>query len=285
VRVIISTDAANEVDDQYAIVHELLTPQFIIKGVVASHFRDRAPLSMEKSYTAVTNLLELTGFTDCVPALRGAAKPLPDETNAIPSAGADLIIREALSDDPRPLYILCFGPLTDMASALLKRPEIAARLTAVWSGGGAYPSGGWECNLSNDINAANVVFQSPMPFWQVPSNVYSEVHVGTAELCLKVKNCGKIGDYLFNNVLRFNKAKSKSIGWPHGEDWTLGDSPGISLLMDPQGHTDLFDMVPAPRVNTGMKYIPETGARKIRVYSHIDGLFILEDMFAKLQLD
>ncbi|HEX8323893.1 MAG TPA: hypothetical protein VF595_08255 [Tepidisphaeraceae bacterium] len=38
VRVIISTDAANEIDDQYAIVHALLTPQLIIKGIVSAHF-------------------------------------------------------------------------------------------------------------------------------------------------------------------------------------------------------------------------------------------------------
>lgn len=49
VRVIVSTDAANEVDDAYAIVHALLTPQFIMKGIVAAHFKDRVPQSMEKS--------------------------------------------------------------------------------------------------------------------------------------------------------------------------------------------------------------------------------------------
>ena len=34
VRVIIDTDAKNEADDQFAIVHALLTPQFIIKGII-----------------------------------------------------------------------------------------------------------------------------------------------------------------------------------------------------------------------------------------------------------
>lgn len=285
VRVIIDSDAANEVDDQYAIVHALLTPQFIIKGIVAAHFRDRVPHSMKKSYAEINRLLELSGFKGVVPAFRGAAKPLATETNAVPSAGADLIVREAMSDDPHPLYVLCFGPLTDVASAYLQHPEIAGRFTVVWSGGAAYPGGGWEYNLSSDPKAANVVFQSPIPLWQVPANVYSEVRVGTAELMLKVKPCGKIGDYLFENMMRFNEAKKDSKGWPRGEDWTLGDSPAISLLMNTNAHTDFFKMMPAPRFDEHLKYVREPDARKIRVYTHVDGRVILADMFAKLQLN
>jgi inosine-uridine nucleoside N-ribohydrolase len=284
-RVIISSDAANEVDDQYAIVHALLTPQFIIKGIVAAHFRDRRPQSLEKSYVEIVRLLELTGFKEAIPALRGAAKPLANETNANASEGADLIVREAMADDSHPLYVICFGPLTDVASAYLQHPEIAGRLTVVWSGGGAYPAGGWEYNLSSDPNAANVVFQSPINFWQVPANVYSQVRVGTAELFLKVKPCGKIGDYLVENMMRFNEAKKDSKGWPRGEDWTLGDSPAISLLMNTNAHTDFFDMIPAPRIGADLKYGDWSGTRKIRVYNHVDGRVVLEDMFAKLQLN
>jgi len=45
VRVIISSDAANEVDDQYAIVHALLTPQFIIKGKRTQEINSAGKLS------------------------------------------------------------------------------------------------------------------------------------------------------------------------------------------------------------------------------------------------
>jgi hypothetical protein len=64
----------------------------------------------------------------------------------------------------------------------------------------------------------------------------------------------------------------------------LGDSATISPLLDPQGHTDVFDAVAAPRIGADMKYVPVAAARKIRFYRHIDGRFILEDLFAKLQL-
>jgi inosine-uridine nucleoside N-ribohydrolase len=36
-RVIINTDAKNEADDQYAIVHALLTPSFELHGIIAAN--------------------------------------------------------------------------------------------------------------------------------------------------------------------------------------------------------------------------------------------------------
>lgn len=38
VRVIIDTDAKNEGDDDFAILHHLLTPQFDVRGICATHF-------------------------------------------------------------------------------------------------------------------------------------------------------------------------------------------------------------------------------------------------------
>ena len=50
VRLIINTDAKNEADDQYAIVHALLTPRFKIAGITAAHFGTRRTHnSMEES--------------------------------------------------------------------------------------------------------------------------------------------------------------------------------------------------------------------------------------------
>lgn len=284
VRVIVSTDAANEIDDAYAIVHALLTPQFIVKGVVAAHFKDRVSQSLEKSYEEVIRIVDLCGLTGRIPVLKGAVAPLIDERTPQESEGAELIVREALSDDSRPLYVLCGGPLTDVASAFLRNPEIASRITIVWSGGGPYPDNANEYNLSNDVNAVNVIFNSTMNVWQIPSNVYSMVRVGTAEVALKVRPCGTIGDYLYNAMIKFNDAKKHVKGWPRGEDWTLGDSPGISLILNPNQHTDYYEMSPAPVITADLKYKKTESNRRIRVYNHVDGRVVLEDFFAKLQL-
>ena len=38
VRMIVSTDCKNEADDQFALAHHLMTPMFIMKGIVPCHF-------------------------------------------------------------------------------------------------------------------------------------------------------------------------------------------------------------------------------------------------------
>lgn len=219
-----------------------------------------------------------------VSVLKGAATPLPDENTPVLSAGTELIIREALSDDSRPLYVICGGPLTDVASAYLSKPEIADKLTVIWSGGGPYPENANEFNLRSDVNSVNVIFSSPIMVWQIPSNVYSLVRVGTAEIALKVRPCGNIGKYLFDTLIKFNDDRRNVKGWPRGEDWTWGDSPAISLILNPKQDTDFYDMLRAPRITTDLKYEKCEENRPIRVYNFINGRIVLEDFFAKLQL-
>ena len=96
---------------------------------------------------------------------------MPDEQTPVELEGVDFLIEEAMKDDPF-LYTRFFqGCLADLASAYLKEPKIARRMTVVWIGGGPYPSGGFEFNLLQDIHAANVVFGSDLPLWQIPENV------------------------------------------------------------------------------------------------------------------
>ncbi len=285
VRVIISSDAANEVDDAYAIIHALLTPQFDVKGIIAAHFHDRVPLSMEKSYEEIVKIVKLAGFDQKVVVAKGAPHPLSTDSIIGLSTGTQLIIDEALKDDTHPLYVICGGPLTDVARSLMEKPEIADKMTVIWSGGGPYGGNADEYNLSNDPLAANVVFASDVKFWQIPSDAYSMVRTTTAELAVKVRPYGKIGSYLFQSILDFNEKKKKSKGWPRGEDWTLGDSPAISLIMNPNRHTDKYREIIAPHISNKLTYESgQNNLRKIRVYEFIDGRTLLEDFFAKIQL-
>ena len=118
VRVIVNTDAKNEVDDQFAIVHALLSPSFRIAGIIPAHFgKEKSTHSMEDSRQEVDLLLDMLHMAGTIRVENGAAHALPDEITPVDSAGARLIIEEAMKDDPSPLYIAFLGPLTDMASA------------------------------------------------------------------------------------------------------------------------------------------------------------------------
>jgi len=284
-RVIISSDVKNEADDQYAIVHQLLTPMFDVRGIVAAHFESKAPgteTTMEKSYQELLTLMKAIDIDD-VPALRGCTAPLANEKATPESEGVDFIIREALRDDPRPLYVTCQGALTDIAAALNRCPEIGEKLTVVWIGGLPYPHGGEEFNLMQDVAAGRVLMASSAGVWQLPVNVYGTMEVTMAELAARVRPCGAVGRYLYDEMEEYNLHNDDAPGLRKGENWGLGDSPVVGALLQ-CGWRGNFHAEKAPYIADDMHYEPLPGAKEIRVYDSVDVRFILEDMYAKLKL-
>lgn len=282
-RVIINTDAKNEADDQFAIVHAVLTPMFDLRGLIAAHFGTRrTDRSMQESREEIDLLLDLLGQDGRLTVADGAPNAIPDEATPVDSAGARLIIdesRKATADDP--LYLAFLGPLTDMATAILLDPQIVHRdVIVIWIGGIAHdriePIEQPEFNLSNDIAAANVVFDSGITIWQVPRPVYSGVSVSYAELEEKIAGTSKLADYLIRQLVEWNAT------WHRGpiESRSLGDSPAVALMLYP--HSGRFATVPAPRFSIDGHYLPGSG-HPVQVCESVDVRFLLEDMFAKLR--
>jgi inosine-uridine nucleoside N-ribohydrolase len=277
-RVIIDTDAKNEADDQFAIVHALLSPSLDVHGLIAAHFgTSRSSRSMEESREEIDLLLDLMALEQQVTVANGAPTGIPDERTPLESAGAQLIIAESeLATPQEPLFVAFLGPLTDMASAILLDPGIVHRdVVVIWIGG-VESDPGVEFNLRNDIAAANVVYGSGITVWQVPSNVYSQVSVSYTELEEKIGGTSKLADYLISRMVEWNRTY-----WPEPiESRSLGDSPAISLMLYPRGGS--FRIIPAPRFGREGHYLPGSG-HPIRVVESVDVRFLLEDMFAKIR--
>lgn len=283
-RIIINTDAKNEADDQFAIVHALLSPTLDVRGIVPAHFGTRRTNeSLRESREEVDLLLRLMGREGQYVVADGAPHKLPDEQTPVPSAGSRLIIEESKKDEGT-LYVTFLGPLTDMASAILEDPEIQDRdVVVVWIGGP--PHGGViapshiEFNLSNDIESANVVMDSRIPVWQIPSTVYSMMSVTHLELENRVAPLGELGAYLTQQVIDFN-ATVENLAMDFR---SLGDSPAIGAVMNPRG--GVWRSFPAPRYDgEGQMLSPEPGRREIPVCESIDVRWLLEDMFHKLRV-
>ena len=284
IRVVISSDVSNEADDPFAIVHQLLTPIFDVRGVIAAHYEDKSRgdrQSMENSYRALTALMEAAGMTD-VPMLRGCAAPLAGEHDAPDAEGVRFLIDEALRDDPRPLYVTVQGALTDVAAALNRCPAIAGKMTVVWIGGAPYPQGGKEFNLMQDLAAARAVFGSNVALWQLPVSVYGTVEVTMAEMALKIRPCGAAGRYLYDLMEQYNLTTNEPYTLRKGESWNFGDSPVVAALLGCDWRQN-FHMEPAPALADDGRYLPG-GGRAVRVYDSVDVRFLLEDFFAKLAL-
>ena len=202
IRVIVTADAACEVDDQFTIAHQLMTSRFDIRALIAEHCEDPRTGTEPLAYKEIEKIVGLMGLTGAVNVLHGAEHPMPDEKTPIECEGARFIIEEALKDDPRPLFVVNQGPLTTLGSAITMNPEIASHFTVITIGGMPYPEGGWETNYRRDINSVNVVFKSNAEIWQVPFDVYTTMRVSLAALWNDVHPCGEIGKYLVENLTK-----------------------------------------------------------------------------------
>ncbi|OOM82274.1 pyrimidine-specific ribonucleoside hydrolase RihA [Clostridium puniceum] len=280
IRLIINSDAKNEADDQFAIVQALLSEKFIVKGIIGAHFGREN--SMIKSYEECKLIVKLTKQEGKFPVVKGSVKKMKSETEYEYSEGARLIVEEALKDDSHPLYIIFLGAITDMACALQEYPEIQDKVNIVWIGGGRYPEGSPEFNLGNDILAANIVFNSTANMWQIPSNAYKTMVASMAELMIKVKTQGELGNYLIQQMIEFINENIHIKPWINTEAWILGDSPAVGVLLEEQ--KGYYDIIEAPYVTEDFKYTYTGKNRDIRVYHTLNVRFILEDMFAKLEL-
>lgn len=309
IRVLIDTDCACEADDQYAVAHQLMTPKFDVVGITAAHFGgslfpEGVEESAGKSFAEAQKVVDLMGLQEQVKVYHGSTRMMADEKSPVDSEASRFIVEEAMRDDPRPLFVTVQGAITNVASALLMKPEIADRMTVIWIGGGAYPEGEWEYNACNDINAANAVMESSVELWQVPKNVYSLMKVSFATLYERVWPCGELGRYLVENMFQnVNQGwmgqmlpdrqekllkqgytlRGAKAAFPGGESWQLGDSPVVGLmLLEHDGH---YTVEGAPRFNpgSGTYQLRPENPRKIRVYNFVDSHFILDDFFAKIR--
>lgn len=277
IRVIIDTDAACEADDPYAIVQGLLSPKLIVRGIIAEHFNETG--SMERSYEEIKTIVSLMGLD--TPIYAGQKGKLSDDKEV--SEGVGFIIEEALSNDEKPLFVLCQGAITNVAKAIEVKPEIKDKITVIWIGthGILYGEPPFrEFNAGNDVEAANKLLTSGGEVWLVPSYVYTTITIGIAELKRRVEPCGAIGKHLYQNLVDYNY--SEYAGWTQGESWSLGDSPAIALAMNPG--CGRYEYVHAPRIEEDTKSVEDNTRPIVRVYKDVDSRYILEDMIAKLEL-
>jgi len=234
---VLDTDTYNEVDDQFAVVYAMLSPERItMDALYAAPFhndRSSGPADgMERSYQEILRLLERIEISPEGLVFRGSPTYLPDWDHPVESEAARDLIAKAMARDPEeePLYVAAIGAITNVASAILMEPEIIRRIVVVWLGGHALH---WhdtrEFNLWQDPQAARVIFDSGVPVMQIPvMGVCSHLHTTIPELEACVQGRGAIGDYLAETVKGYHAdhfAWSKviwdisAIAWLLNEAW------------------------------------------------------------------
>jgi inosine-uridine nucleoside N-ribohydrolase len=261
IRVIIDTDAKNEIDDQWAITLALLSGDRLqIEGFVAANYDNRhgGPEGIEKSYQEILLLLKKSGFTGEFPVYRGS-HPMRYNYEPSESEGVDFIIRKAMESSPSdPIWVVALGSATNLASAYLKQPEIIDRVVFFWHGRTRWPDKCWNFNVFGDRRAAITLFHAPVPLVLFDTGTYLTCPMEESEK--HVRPYGEIGKYLhdFRHTNPYFMRSDKGF-------FDLGD---IAALVDPD--LALWQEVSCPEIDPDLTYkFKGTKGKILRCY-HID---------------
>ena len=282
VRMVLDTDTYNEIDDQFAVVHALLSPEHLnVEALYAAPFHnnrsDNPEDGMEKSYDEILRLLDFLNVSADRFVYRGSRAFLADKAAPVHSdAATDMIERAMAKDSDEPLYVVAVGAITNVASAILIAPEIIKRIVIVWLGGNPlYWPHTREFNLMQDLQSAQVVLDCGVPFvWLPARGVVSHLHTTVAEMERYVQGRGKVGDYL---VQIFKDYSSDHFAWSK----VIWDISATAYLINPTWVPT--EIVHSPILTEAVTWSFDNSRHLMRVASSVNRDAIFRDLFEKLQ--
>lgn len=250
-KIIIDTDPGQ--DDAFAILLALASPEDLdILGICAVAGNVPLPWTARNAriICELADRREMRVYAGCEAPLKrklvtaehvhgktGLDGPvMPEPTMKLESQhGVDFII-ETLRREASGSVTLCpLGPLTNIAQAFLKAPDIVARVQEIVLMGGAYFEVGnitptAEFNIYVDPEAADIVFKSGVPLVVMPLDVTHKVVTNRARVeAFRAlgTNVGRVAAEWADFFERFDMAKYGSEGAP------LHDPCVIAYLLQP----------------------------------------------------
>ncbi|MDQ6882555.1 MAG: nucleoside hydrolase, partial [Pseudomonadota bacterium] len=256
VRAVIDTDAANEIDDQFALAWALLSPDKLqVEAVYAAPFSfahrraslpkapaDAPPFNppgagMVRSLDEILRVFERLGLDPAGRVFAGSEAYLTSVDQPLRSAAAEHLIALARSfPGAEPLYVVALGCVTNIASALLLAPDIVERIVVVWTSG--YPSHAPHVNdsfnLEQDVSASQVLLDSGVPHVYLPGfHVGAQLRLSLAEMERHVRGHGVIGDYLHELFTHNPLWAIFDIDRSRPYSWVIWDVICITWLIQP----------------------------------------------------
>ena len=281
-RVIMDTDTYNEIDDQFAIVQMMLSPaRLSVEAIYAAPFhnhRSSGPRDgMEQSYDEILRLLERLNIDPTDLVHKGVGAYVGSEKEAVEAPAVDdLIARARVSSPDDPLYVIVIAAISNVASAILKAPDIIDRIVVVWLGGHVLTLPDTrEFNLKQDVGGAQVLFDSGVPVVMVPCmGVTSHLHSTVPEIERYIEPNGDIGAFLTMRFKEYNdihKGWSKEIWDMAAVAWVLNADWGPSHLIS------------SPILTDQVTWSVDHSRHLIRYVHHIDRDAIMQDFIDKLE--
>lgn len=250
-KIIIDTDPGQ--DDAVAILLALASPELDILGITT--VAGNGPLTRTavnaRTICEVAKKPETKVFAGSIrPLLRPLVTAeevhgktgldgydLPASTMPLQAQhGVDFIAETLMREEPGTVTLCALGPLTNIASALIREPKIAERLKEiVLMGGGCFEGGNItpsaEFNIYVDPHAASVVFKSGIPITMMPLDVTHKV-LTTEKRIAAIRGIGTYVGEVVSAWLeffeRYDEAKYGTDGGP------LHDPNVIAYLLKPE---------------------------------------------------
>jgi inosine-uridine nucleoside N-ribohydrolase len=285
-RVVMDTDTFNEIDDQFAIVQMMLSPEKLdVEAIYAAPFLNKRADSpghgMELSYEEIFRILDRIGQKRDGFVFRGVTEYVGFEKQPREAPAVHHMIERARAGSPdNPLYIIAIGAISNVASALLLAPDIIDRTVVVWLGGNALD---WprsfrqnaEFNLKQDVGGAQVLFDCGVPVVLVPAmGVTSHLHSTVPEIERHIEPKGAIGAFL---AMRFKEYSDDHVGWSK----PIWDMAAVAWLLDPEWTPSY--LIPTPILTDDITWQSDPTRHTMRYVRHVDRDAILKDFIRKLE--
>ena len=250
-RIIIDTDPG--LDDAVAILFALAASEELeVLGLVAV----AGNLPLAQTERNARRVCELAGRLD-VPVYAGCARPilrplataervhretdrdrllLPDPTIALqPQHGVDFLVETLRATEPGTITLCALGPLTNIAMALAKAPEIAGTVRElVVMGGAAFELGNVtpaaEFNIHVDPHAAAIVFDGGIPITMIPLDVTHQLVTTEVRLAALRALANRCGTSVATLLAAFEKNRRAKFG---SRARALHDPAVIGYLLRP----------------------------------------------------
>lgn len=285
VDVVLDSDMYNEVDDQFALAYLLQSEEKMsLKAILAApffnHHSENPKDGMERSYEEVFRVLKLLkreSYGDKV--YKGSASFLGDEKTPVESEAVDKLIEMAQGySAEKPLYVIAIAACTNIASALIKCPELKEKLFVVWLGGMGFD---WHDNKSfnagQDVAAARVLLGSGVPLVLIPGRSVVERFATTGpelEYWLKGKN--EFCDYIVEKTAREAGICNGNKCWSR----PISDVTAVAWLHDEKFMLDRLEH--SPVMEYDHLYAEDKRRLFIRYVYSVDRDKLMEDLFTRI---